>query len=255
MRGLIVIGVALALAWAAPALAGQPVALRDQVQASGAITLGDLFDNAGPASAVVIGSGAPAGLSAILDAGAVQRIARAHGLDWDNPSGLQRILVPSVAGPSDAAPASSAMVEALTYSRSLTAGDIVQPADLVFAKVSRFSVPPDAPRGADGVIGKTARRPLRSGAPVAAHDLSASLVIKRDDIVEVSYHADGISLILRGKAMADAAAGEPVSIQNLDSKKVIQAIAAGPDEAVVGPEADAIRAAGQVNRSQFAALP
>jgi flagella basal body P-ring formation protein FlgA len=55
--------------------------------------------------------------------------------------------------------------------------------------------------------------------------------------------------------MADAAAGEPVSIQNLDSKKVIQAIAAGPDEAVVGPEADAIRAAGQVNRSQFAALP
>jgi len=253
MRGLKLIGVLLALSWAAPALAGQPVSLRAQVAASGPITLGDLFDNSGPAGGVIIGSGAPAGLSAVLDAGAVQRIARDHGLDWDNPRNLQRIVVPSLGGPVASA---GPMVEVLTYSRSLTAGEIVQPTDIAYGKVPSFAVPADAPRDADGVIGKTARRPLRSGAAVAEHDLSNSIMIKRDDLVEVGYHSDGVSLTLQGKAMADAAAGEPVSIQNMASKKVIQAIVTGPDEAVVGPEADAIRAAatGQT-RSQFAALP
>jgi flagella basal body P-ring formation protein FlgA len=253
MRGLKLIGVVLALCGAAPALAGQPVVLRSQVAASGPITLGDLFDHSGDAAGVVIGSGAPVGLSAVLDAGAVQRLARTHGLDWDNPQNLQRIIVLSVGGPVAGA---GPMVEVLTYSRSMAAGEIVQPTDIAYGKVPSFAVPADAPRDADGVIGKTARRPLRAGAAVAERDLSNSILIKRDDVVEVGYHADGVSLTLQGKAMADAAQGEPVSIQNMASKKVIEAVATGPDEAVVGPEADAIRAAatGQT-RSQFAAHP
>jgi flagella basal body P-ring formation protein FlgA len=256
MRGLKFIGVALALIMsgfgAAAALAGQPVSLRGQVSASGPITLGDLFDSSGPAGGVIIGNGAPAGMSAVLDAGAVQRIARTHGLDWDNPQGLQRIVVPSVgASVASAGP----MVEVLTYSRSLTAGEIVQPTDLAFGKVPGFAVPADAPRDADGVIGKVVRRPLRAGSAVAAHDLSNPILVKRDDVVEVSYHTDGISLTLQGKAMADAAAGEPVAIQNVASKKIIQAVVTGADEAVVGPEAETIRAAAHQTAPQFAALP
>src|ERR1019366_19514 len=201
MRGLKFIGVVLALMWAAPALAGQPVSLRGQVSASGPITLGNLFDNSGQAGGVVIGNGAPAGMSAVLDAGAVQRIARTHGLDWDNPGALQRIVVPSVG----AAVASAGPM----------------------GEVPSFAVPADAPRDADSVIGKVVRRPLRAGSAVAAHDLSNPILVKRDDVVEVSYHTDGISLTLQGKAMADAAAGEPVAIQNMASKKIIQAVVTG----------------------------
>jgi flagella basal body P-ring formation protein FlgA len=226
------------------------VSLRGQVSASGAITLADLFDNSGQAGGVVIGSGAPAGMSAVLDAGAVQRIARTHGLDWDNPQGLQRIVVPSAGS---AVASGGPMAEVLTYSRSLTAGEIVQPSDLAFGKVASFAVPADAPRDADGVIGKVVRRPLRAGSAVAAHDLSSPILVKRDDVVEVSYHTDGISLTLQGKAMADAAAGEPVAIQNMASKKIIQAVVSGADEAVVGPEAEALRTAHQTT-AQFAAL-
>ncbi len=251
MRGLTSIGVVLAIFWAAPALAGQPVSLRGQVSASGLITLGDLFDNSGQAGGVVIGNGAPAGMSAVLDAGAVQRIAHNHGLDWDNPQGLQRIVVPNVGA---AVASAGPMVDVLTYARNLTAGETVQPADLAFGKVPSFAVPADAPRDADGVIGKLVRRPLRAGAAVSAHDLSNPILVKRDDVVEVSYHTDGISLTLQGKAMGDAAAGEPVAIQNTASKKVIQAVVTGADEAVVGPEAEALRAAAHPT-SQFAALP
>jgi flagella basal body P-ring formation protein FlgA len=245
------IGIALALLAAGPALAGQPVELRPQLDASGPITLGVLFDNAGAAGAVVIGSGAPPGLSAVLDAGVVQRLARDHGLDWSNPAGMTRIIVPNAAG----AAGGAQMSEVLTYARSIMAGEVVQPADLAFAKVPKFQVPADAPRDAEDVIGKVARRPLRDGAPVAAHDLGLALVIKRDDVVQVTYHDEGISLVLQGKAMADAAGGEPIAIENTISKKVIQAVATGPDQAVVGPEAEAIRAAQAVTPSQLAAIP
>jgi flagella basal body P-ring formation protein FlgA len=71
----------------------------------------------------------------------------------------------------------------------------------------------------------------------------------------VTYHDEGISLVLQGKAMADAAGGEPIAIENTTSKKVIQAVATGPDQAVVGPEAEAIRAAQAVTPSQLAAIP
>jgi flagella basal body P-ring formation protein FlgA len=251
MARLAFIAVALAVLAAGPVLAGQPVELRPQPQASGPITLGAVFDNAGAASAVVIGSGAPPGQSAVLDAGAVQRLAGDHGLDWGNPTGMTRIIVPNAAGAAGAAQ----MSEVLTYARSIMAGEVIQPADLAFAKVPEFQVPADAPRDADDVIGKVARRPLRDGAPVAAHDLSLALVIKRDDVVQVSYRDEGISLILQGKAMADAATGEPVAIENTNSKKIIQAVATGLDQAVVGPEAEAIRAAQTVTPSQLAANP
>lgn len=235
----------------APAFAAQPVTLRAEPSSGPEVTLGDLFDGAGPAGLAVIGYGAPAGQSAVLDAMVVQRLARQHGLDWSNAAGVSRILVRGV----DATSASSARtVEALTYTHSLMAGDVVQPGDIGYAKVAAFAVPPDAPRDGEAVIGMTARRPLRVGAPVAAHDVSPAVVIKRDDIVEVTYEADGISLVLQGKAMAAAVIGEPLAVMNTASKKVIQAIAVGPDRAVVGPDAERARAAAINPSSQFAAL-
>ncbi|QUD87821.1 flagellar basal body P-ring formation chaperone FlgA [Phenylobacterium montanum] len=246
-------GAAIALAAASAALAGEPVSLRPDVASGRTVTLGDLFEGAGAAGEVMVGYGAPAGQSAVLDAGEVQAIARQHGLDWANPQGLRRIVVRSdMAGdPSRGAPAGK-MIDALTWARNIAAGEIIQPTDLTYAKVPSFSAPGDMPRDADALIGKAARRPLRAGSAAAMHDAAAAEVIKRDDVVQVSYQADGISLILTGKAMAAAHAGEPVAVMNTVSKKVLQAIAIGPDQAVVGPAAEQYRAAFPSSQ-QFAA--
>jgi flagella basal body P-ring formation protein FlgA len=243
--------VAMAIALAGPAAAGQ-VSLRDEVSSSGDITLNDLFDNAGPAGAVVVGYGAPPGQNAVLDAAAVQRIARDHGLNWPNPDDIRRIIVPETGG---APPRAPQMLEVLSYARDLTAGEVVRPEDLTLTKTPTFRAPVDAPSDAQEVIGKAALRPLRSGTPVAAHDLGPAQVIRADDVVEVSYSADGIDLVLQGKAQGSAALGESVDILNIASKKVVQAVATGPDKAVVGPEADEIRAgANDAAPAQFAAL-
>ena len=242
------------MAFTTIAWAGQAVTLRRDLVASGPIKLGDVFEVSGPVSAVVVGNGAPVGLSAVLDAGEVQRIAHMHGLDWDNPSGVRRIIVLSTAGvvANSQGAVSSRMIETLTYTRSLAAGEIVQAQDLTFSKVASFAVPADAPRDAESVIGKMARRPLRTGAPVSEHDIASAQVIKRDDVIEVAYNADGISLVLQAKAMSAASVGEPLSVMNVASKKVFQAVAVGPDQAVVGPDAERVRESGLTGPTQFA---
>ena len=102
MRSLI-LGVAVVLISAGAALAG-PVTLKaNPVDSDGRVTLGDLFDGAGPASNVVVGN--RAGPSIVFEAGQLQSLARQAGLDWANPPGLRRVVVRHAAvAPPAAAP-------------------------------------------------------------------------------------------------------------------------------------------------------
>lgn len=242
MRALIALVLSLA---AAPALAGTPVVLKSEVlDGDGMVTLSDLFDGAGPAGQVAVA--AKPGASTVLDAGAVQMAARRAGLDWANAEGVRRIVVR--AGAPAAASASKGNTEVLTYARSLAAGEMVQPQDLVWAKMA--GAPADAPSDADQVIGLAAKRPLRAGAVVSIRDVAAPQVIKAGELITVTYDYDGVALSLQGKAMAAASAGETVSVQNTTSKKIIQAVATGPGQAAVGPQADRLRTAAR--QPQFA---
>ncbi len=240
MKALLILAVALSVA--APALAGQPVSLKaDTFDADGTVTLGDLFEGAGAASRVVLAN--RTGASLVLDAAAVQAVARRAGLEWANPDSLHKIVVRGAMlnAAANAGAVQAGNVEVLTYARSLSAGEVVQPTDLVWVKLA--AAPNDAPRDADAVIGQAAKRPLRAGASVSNRDVGAAQVIKAGDIMTVTYEDDGISLSLQGKAMTAAGVGETVSVQNTASKKVIQALATGPGQAVVGPSADALKSA------------
>lgn len=222
------------------AQAGLPVTLRDQISdPNGQVTLGELFVGAGSASGVVVAD--RVGPSVVLDANAVQRIARQAGLDWTNPNGLRRIIVRG------ASAGGERNVQVLTYAHSLATGDIVQPGDLVWSKAAGAAV--DAPRNADAVIGMAARRPLREGDNVAMRDVAAPTVIKAGDVISVVYEDGGIRLTLQAKAMANASVGDSLNVQNTASKKVIEAVAVGPDEAAVGPGAQRLKAS---RSSQYA---
>ncbi|RAK58035.1 flagellar basal body P-ring formation chaperone FlgA [Phenylobacterium deserti] len=224
---------------ATPALAGTPVTLKaDTSDADGVVTLGDLFDGAGAAAARPVAT--RTGASLVLNAAAVQMAARRAGLDWANAEGFKTLVVrgPQTAaatglGPAGA-PAARGNVEVLTWARSLAAGEVVQPTDLVWGKA--VAAPADAPSDADAIIGLAARRPLRAGAVVAQRDVAAQ-VIRANDLVTVVFEADGISLSLQGKAMTAGAVGEAISVQNPASKKILQAVVTGPGQAAVGPAA------------------
>ena len=247
MRALLLAAVLAAAAFPAVADAAD-LQLRSEMRAAGArITLGDLFENAGPAAAVVVAPAAAAGGQAVLDASAVQAAAKRAGLAWANTEGRRRLIVASAQADK---PASSARVagakpgrrvQALAYARNINAGEIVAASDLVWS--DEAVAPLDAVADADLAIGKAAKRPLRMGAAAAAHDLGAPRVIKRDDAVQVAFEDDGISLTLTGKALGDAAVGDSLQVLNPASKKTLDAVASGPGRALVGPAAERLRAA------------
>ena len=226
---------AATLALVPAALAGTPVELNPNLtDATGQVTLGELFDNAGPARTVVVAQ--RTGPSVVLDASAVQALARRYGLDWDNPRGISRIIVRADGAQGGA----SRNQEVLTWTRNLSTGEIVQPSDLVWSKAA--AAPYDAPGKVDLVIGQAARRPLREGDAVQAHDVAPPMVVKVGDTVLVTYAEDGVTLTLAAKALANAAAGDSFNVINPASKKVIEAVATGVDQAAVGPTALAVRA-------------
>ena len=231
------------LAAAAPALAGTAVSLKpDTVSADVVVTLGDLFDGAGGSAGVPVAARRSA--SVVLNARAVQLAAARAGLDWANAEGLRTIVVSGApSGPHAAGPAAAARgnVEVLTYARSLQAGELVGPADLIWAKAA--VAPAGAPTDAEAVIGLAAKRPLRAGAAVAARDLGAAQVIKAGETVTITFASEGITLSLEGKAMQAASVGESFNVQNTASRKIIQAVAVGPGQAVVGPAAAGLKAA------------
>ena len=256
MAAVLMFVLALALTIAAPAFAAQAVELRaDVVNHDGRVTLGDLFADPGDAGDVLVAWGGVPGRDFVLNAGRVQAAAQAQGLDWANARGLRRVVARAAVGPAAVdAPQRSRASATLVYARDFTAGDVVRAEDLVWSKAADLLVPLDAPRDARAVIGQAARRPLRAGSAVSAKDVAAAQVIKANDLVSVAYQADGIKLVLQGRAMGPAVAGQAFSVMNPGSKKEIQAIATGPGEAIVGPQADRLRVALQADPKFLASL-
>lgn len=122
-------------ALASAALAG-PVTLKaNPVDSDGRVTLGDLFDGAGAASDVVVGT--RLGPSVVFEAGQLQSLARQSGLDWANPTGLRRVVVrhaaeapasaaaPVMAGVA-AAPISAPLPRSVAGERVINRNDLVE---------------------------------------------------------------------------------------------------------------------------------
>ncbi len=131
-----------AVLFSLPSYAGQTVSLRGGLSSAGSqVTFGDLFDNAGSAKDVIVATRNQPGATLFLDASAVQRLAAQYGLNWDNATGIRRLVVrpqgggdPSQASPSfgtlgDRAPAARALQTA--QRRDLAQPTIIQKGDLV----------------------------------------------------------------------------------------------------------------------------
>lgn len=232
---------------ATPALAGVPVTVKaDIVDADGVVTLGEIFAGAGAAGATPVASRAQA--SVMLNAQAVRIAAARAGLDWANAEGLRTIVVRGENAAAPGAVAARGNVDVLTWARSIQAGEMVQPADLVWGKAA--AAPADAPNDPDAVIGLAARRPLRAGAAVAGRDVSAPQVVQANEVVTLTYDNGGVSLALQAKALSGGAVGETINVQNVTSKKTVQAVVTGPGQAAVGPQAEQLK----LNRSTRYAL-
>jgi flagella basal body P-ring formation protein FlgA len=199
------------------------------VSGDGKVTVGDVFDNAGPMAGVLLGY--RNGANAFLDAATVQSVVGANGGYWANPRGQRRIIV--TAG--NAATANAAPI-ATRVQR------VAQPAD-PFAS-QPFPIAPAMT--ASGATGPNATAtPAIAVAP--AQPVHNAFIVHRSDVIDVTWSAGGLALTMSGIVQRDAAVGDTVAVQNPTSKKMIDALITGPGHAVAGPGADQYRATLQLS--------
>jgi len=81
---------------------------------------------------------------------------------------------------------------------------------------------------AETVVGRIPKRSLPMGAAVTPGDLELSRIIQRGNKVTIIANSGSISVRMPGKALDDAAAGELIKVENIASKRVIEAVVLRP---------------------------
>lgn len=83
----------------------------------------------------------------------------------------------------------------------------------------------------DQLVGKELRRQSRSGLLLRADDVAEPQTVKRNSLVTVVLRTGALTLTVKGQALNNAAAGQPVQVLNSVTKKILHGVAT-PDGAV-----------------------
>ena len=126
------------------------------------------------------------------------------------------------------------LVEVAVLNRAVSRGQTVQASDFVLERRVKDALPTDILLDPGSIAARVARRTLGAGAVLRSGDIARPEVIARGEIVTVVYEIPGLTLTLRGRATEAGALGEMVNVQNLQSKKTLQATVLAPGKVSVG---------------------
>lgn len=126
---------------------------------------------------------------------------------------------------------------AVVANQALNRGDIIAAGDVRLQPVSRERFQDGLLRDVESVVGMEVKRPLSAGRLIDLDDITAPLVIRRGDLVEVRVVAGGVTVTTSARALGTAAAGEPVSVETQSPRRKLigRAVAGGVVEIVTRP--------------------
>lgn len=122
-------------------------------------------------------------------------------------------------------------VEVATLARPLARGEIVASADIRHDRRPKAQAP-DAVHPSEAA-GLAAKRALREGQPLRSGDLMRPQHVERGGFVTLIYASSGLNLSLKARALGAGAGGDVISVQNLQSKRVVTGVVTGPSEVTV----------------------
>jgi flagella basal body P-ring formation protein FlgA len=139
-----------------------------------------------------------------------------------------RVATPLAPEPLRVSGAIQARAQVVVLTRNIPRGEPVRAADLRVETRKNHGVTTGYISDAAIADGLVARRALSAGQPIRPEDLVRPEIIEKNQMVTIIFEADGIMLALRGKALAGGIEGATIPVQNLQSKRTLEAIVAGP---------------------------
>jgi flagella basal body P-ring formation protein FlgA len=122
-------------------------------------------------------------------------------------------------------------VDAVAVDQPIERGQILKASDLTILR--RPKAEGAGLTDIAAVAGLAARRELRPGQALHAADVMKPEIVQRNDTVTIVYDAPGVMLTLRGQAQDAGALGDTIGVLNAESKRVVQAVVAGPGRVMV----------------------
>ena len=115
-------------------------------------------------------------------------------------------------------------MELPVLSYSVNRGDIIGRGDIEWRKqeISRPLV--GYVTDESKIIGKEARKHLRSGNPLRSSDLVSPQIIERGQTVDLVARSSGLLVNMQGKALANGAEGDRLLVQNTSSGKKVEGL-------------------------------
>lgn len=84
-------------------------------------------------------------------------------------------------------------------------------------------------------VGMEARVALYAGRPIRPEDVGPPAIVDRNQLVPLSYHAGGLSILTEGRALGRGGAGDVIRVMNLQSRTTVTGRIANDGRVVVGP--------------------
>lgn len=125
-------------------------------------------------------------------------------------------------------------------SRAISRGDVVRQSDLRMQSVlyARTTGTPTLIH-TDDIAGQAARRSLRAGLALSPDDLTAPLMVERQQLVTLIYRHGSLALSVRARSMDDGSQGQSIDVTNLQSNRIVRGVVAGHGLVhVLGPMQD-----------------
>ncbi|MCE2927217.1 MAG: flagellar basal body P-ring formation chaperone FlgA [Rickettsiales bacterium] len=108
--------------------------------------------------------------------------------------------------------------------RQVRPGDVIQEADLELRDFSLSRTRSDTIADLSALVGKAPIRSISAGRPIREQEIAQPAVIKKNDIIQVEYRSQGVSITTTAQAMEDGSKGSTINVRNLSSKKLVRAI-------------------------------
>ena len=116
----------------------------------------------------------------------------------------------------------SETVLAPVLTRNMRRGDIVTASDVALTSMPKRQTVLAKPAAMASIIGLAARQPLRAGMIANASYFTAPDIVERSDTVTILFRAGKLTLSMRGKALNSGAKGDVISVQNLQTNRIIR---------------------------------
>lgn len=119
--------------------------------------------------------------------------------------------------------------------RPVERGQTISEADLDWVRLPIERLGSHLVTNPDELIGKAAKRPLRSGQPLSLADLAMPIAVAKGALVTMTFDVPGMSLTDTGRATQQGSLGDIIAVLNPRSHRTVYGVITGPDQVRLDP--------------------